>query len=129
MRDKATTQQQPKSEQPKPQAKPPVEIERVPEHSAEELGQGGYRVGKWQGLLEEFLQAARGYHHQHLCCCWAEILNRVRGATGRKGRTSRAQNGLLPIDLYCDLTVQNIEPLILTGMAMEGGPDIGGRFW
>ena len=31
------------------------------------------------------------------------------------------QNGLLPIDLYCDLTLQNVEPFILTGMAMERG--------
>ena len=55
------------------------------------------------------------------------ILNRVRGATVRKGRTARAQNGLLPIDLYRDLTVQNIEPFILTEWRWSGGPDIGGR--
>ena len=49
----------------------------------------------------------------------AEVLKGVRGATGRKSRAARGQDHSFSINLYSDLAIQNIEPFVFTGVAMQ----------
>ena len=62
LRDKVTTRQQPKSEQPKPQAKQLVEIDMFLNIARRDSAQSGHRVTKRQGIRGGDHQARRTLH-------------------------------------------------------------------